>query len=59
VGAQAAQQFHRFQQVGLALPVRPHHQQPRCLQAEIQPLDVAELLQVEKLQPDGPGAMSG
>jgi hypothetical protein len=52
VGPQAPQQFHRLQQVGLAFAVVPHHQQPRSFQGQFQPLNVAELVQLQAFQPD-------
>ena len=57
MGAQAAEQLHRLQQVGFALPVAADHQQPRGLQLEGQRLDIAELAQLQAMQPNGSGAL--
>jgi hypothetical protein len=57
MGAQATQQLHRLQQVGFALTVAADHQQPRGLQLEGQRLDVAELAQLQAMQPNGSGAL--
>jgi len=59
VGAQAAKQFYRFQQVGFALAISPYHQQPRSFQAQLQSTDIAETQQLQAVQPDGSDAVSG
>jgi hypothetical protein len=59
VRAQAREQLHAFQQVGFALPVGADHQHSRCRQLQVKPLDVAEVLKLQSVQPDGSGAVSG
>jgi hypothetical protein len=53
VGAQAAQQLHRLQQIGFALAVAADHQQPRRLQLQAELVVVAEPLQLEALELNG------
>jgi len=57
VGAQAAQQFHRLQQVGFALAIAADHQQPRRVKLQIQLAVIAELAQLQAMQPNGSGAV--
>jgi len=57
VGAQAAQQLHRLQQVRLALAVAADHQQPRGLKAQVQLAVITELAQLQAMQPNGSGAV--
>ena len=57
VGAQAAQQFHRLQQVGFALAVAADHQQPRRLQLQLKRAVIAKLAQLQAMQPNGSGAV--
>ena len=49
---QAAQQLHRLEQVRLALAVAADHQQPRGLELQAQLSDIAELAQLQALQPN-------
>jgi hypothetical protein len=57
VRAEAAQQLYRFEQVGFALAVAANHQQPRRLEGEGQAAVVAELAQLQAMQPNGSGAL--
>jgi hypothetical protein len=57
MGAQAAQQLHRLQQVRLALAVAADHQQPRGLKAQVQLAVITELAQLQAMQPNGSGAV--
>jgi hypothetical protein len=57
VRAEAAQQLYRFEQVGFALAVAANHQQPRRLKGEGQAAVVAELAQLQAMQPNGSGAL--
>jgi hypothetical protein len=59
MGAEAAQQLHGLQQVGFPFSVGPHHQQLRGIEREVQLLDVAEVGQLQALQPDGSQAANG
>jgi hypothetical protein len=58
VRAQAGEQFHPFQQVRLALAIAADHEQPRRVQRELKAVDVAEMPEVQAVQPDGSGAVS-
>jgi hypothetical protein len=58
VGAQAAEQFHRFEQVGFAFAIGTDHQQPGGLQGQLQPTDIAKTQQLQAVQPDGSEAVS-
>jgi hypothetical protein len=57
MGAQTAEQLHRLQQVRLALAVAADHQQPWRLQAQLQVGEIAELVQLQAMQPNGSGAV--
>jgi hypothetical protein len=59
VGAQAAQQLHRFEQVGFALAIAAHHQQPRRRDRQAELVVVAEVVQLQAMQPNGSGAVCG
>jgi hypothetical protein len=58
MGAQAGEQLHRLQKVGLALAVGADHQQAGSRELKTQLRDVAELAQRQALQADGSGAIS-
>ena len=58
VRAQAGEQFHPFQQVRLALAIAADHEQAGRLQRQLQAVDVAEMPEVQAVQPDGSGAVS-
>ena len=53
MGAQAAQQFNRLKQVGLANAIGPDHQQAWLRQFQLQNCVVPEALQLEPVEPDG------
>ena len=57
VRAQAGEQLHRLQQVGFALAVAADHKQTRLGQRQLEAGDVAEVVQLQALQPDGSGAI--
>jgi hypothetical protein len=57
MGAQAAQQLHGLQQVRLALAIAADHQQPRRVEAQAEPAIVAEVQQLQAMQPNGSGAV--
>jgi hypothetical protein len=59
MGTQGREQLHSFQQIRLALAVTAHHQQPRRRELQVQLGDVAELVQLQAVQPDGSGAVGG
>ena len=59
VGAQAAQQLHRFEQVGLALAIAANHEQARRFDRQAQLPVVAEVVQLQAMQPNGSGAVCG
>ena len=52
MGAEAAQQFHRFEQIRFAFTVAANDQQPRRLQIQMQRRDIAKLTQLQALQPN-------
>ena len=56
MGAQAAEQFDRFQKIRLSNAVRADDQQPRLVQLQLQRRVVPEPLQMELLEPDGSGS---
>ena len=53
MGAQAAKQFNRLEQVGLANAIGPDHQQAWLRQFQLQNGVVPEALQLEPVEPDG------
>ena len=53
MGAQAAKQFDRFQQIRFADSVRADHQQPRLAQSQLELLMVPEPSELELVKPDG------
>ena len=57
MGAQAAQQLHRLQQVRLPFAVAADHQQPRRLEIQLQRGDIAELAQLQAGEPNGSRAV--
>jgi hypothetical protein len=57
MGAKAPQQLHRLEEVGFALPVAADHQQPRRLKSEIQAAVIAELAQLQAMQPNRSGEL--
>ena len=58
MGAQAAEQFDRFEKVRLPDAVRADHQKPRLVQLQLQHRVVPEPLQMELVEPDGSGERS-
>ena len=58
VRSQAGEQFHAFQQVRLSLAIAADHEQAGRLQRQLQAVDVAEMPEVQAVQPDGSGAVS-
>ena len=56
MGAQAAEQFDRFQKIRLSNAVRADDQQPRLVQLQLQRRVVPEPLQMELVEPDGSGS---
>jgi hypothetical protein len=59
VGAETAQQFHGLEQVRLPSPVGPDNQKPWRPQFEPHVPVVAELQQLQAMQPNGSGAACG
>jgi hypothetical protein len=59
VGAQAGEQLHGLQQIGFPFPIGTDHQQPRSLQLQFKAGDIAEVEQLQAMQPDGSGAVCG
>jgi hypothetical protein len=57
--AQAAEQFHRFQQIRLAFAIGSDHQQPWGFDLQLQPGVIAEVQQLQAMQPNGSGAACG
>ncbi|EAQ76755.1 hypothetical protein WH5701_05770 [Synechococcus sp. WH 5701] len=59
MGAQAAEQLHRLEQVRLAFPVGADHQQTRLSELERELGVVAKIEQLQAMQPNGSGATCG
>ena len=57
--AQAGEQLHRLQQIRFAGSVGADHQQPGGFQGQLQTGKIAEVQQLQAVQPDGSGAISG
>jgi hypothetical protein len=53
MGAQTPQQLHGLEQVGFALAVATDHQQARRLDGQAQLAVVAELAELQAMQPNG------
>jgi hypothetical protein len=58
VGAQAAEQFHGFEQVGLAFAIRTDYQKPGSVELQAQFGEIAKVQQLQAVQPDGSEAVS-
>jgi sorbitol-specific phosphotransferase system component IIA len=58
VGAQAAEQFHGFQQVGFAFAIGTNHQKPGSVELQAQLGEIAKVQQLQAVQPDGSEAAS-
>jgi hypothetical protein len=59
MGAKAAEDLHRLEQVGFAFTVGADHQQPRRLQLEREMAVIAKVEQLKAVQPNGSGAAYG
>ena len=59
MGAQAGEQLHGLQEIGFPFPIGADHEQPRSLQLQLEPGDIAEVEQLQAVQPDGSGAVCG
>jgi hypothetical protein len=59
VRAQAAEQLYRLEQVGFALAIAADHEQARRLDRQAELSVVAEVVQLQAMQPNGSGAVCG
>jgi hypothetical protein len=59
VGAQAAEQLDRLEQVGFALAIAADHEQARGFDRQAQLPVVAEVVQLQAMQTNGSGAVCG
>jgi hypothetical protein len=59
VGTQAAKQLHRLEQVGFAFAIAAHDQQARRRDRQAELVVVAEVEQLQAMQPNGSGAVCG
>jgi hypothetical protein len=59
VGAQAGEQLHGLQKIGFPFSISADHEQPRSLELQLEAGDIAEVEQLQAVQPDGSGAVGG
>jgi hypothetical protein len=59
VRAQAAEQLYRLEQVGFALAIAADHEQAWRLDRQAELSVVAEVVQLQAMQPNGSGAVCG